>query len=297
MDKPINIPFKTPLRKLRASEHVFAFSEAILPPLLPVIGGVPALVPVFTVLQNKVAHEDDIYKKIMASALTPELLFLHHQRVSAFGLFRHTVAHAEFSKVPDRLLAFNTLTPLMRTYKHAPRGSYMSVGGALSNFVIDCTKPVYVPAIQILALLELQNELKDANDEFSQKFVERASDKEVISSRGTIMPARNDTDAAFEVFVNAINSTYTINELGTKDPALKENLNKIILPVNAALTEVRNTVARRGHSSSSSDMEDDGSQTDPIDPDDPETPDDTQTPDISVPPINPEDLNPPAAGE
>ncbi|MDR2496221.1 MAG: DUF6261 family protein [Tannerellaceae bacterium] len=288
MNKPISLNFKTSVRRLRMGEHEYFYS-AIIAALTALVGAIPSLVPAFTVLKNKVALEAELYKIVLASALTPELLFLHRQRVSAFGLFRHTVGHAEFSKVAAILQAHNILRPLVNTYKNMVKGSYMKISGMFTNFVIDCEKAEYNSFIQTLALVLLLAEIKDVNNEFKDKFLARAMDKENVSRKGKLADVRPEVDDALEIFVDAINSAYALNELGAKDPTLRANLTGLIVPINAELTEVKNVLARRGHHSPHG-KEDEGSQTDIIDPEA-----DTQNPSDEPHHLDPNEH--PAAGE
>ncbi|MDR2496785.1 MAG: DUF6261 family protein [Tannerellaceae bacterium] len=310
MNKPISILFKTSVRKLRIGEHEYFYS-ALIAVLNALVGTVPSLVPIFTVLKNKVASEAELYKIVLASALTPELLFLHRQRISAFGLFKHTVGHAEFSKVAAVLQAHNILRPLVNTYKNIGKGSYMNISGMFSNFIIDCEKAEYSPFLQTLALILLLAEMKNVNNQFKDKFIERAIDKENVSRKGSLASARTEVDGAFEIFIDAINSAYLLNELGAKDPTLRANLTNLIVPINAELTEVKNLLAHRGHHKPKDDGKEDGGTQTPITPPTPPPPPETGTqnpntdrPDASQTTQNPTDephhLDPnehPAMGE
>jgi hypothetical protein len=290
MNKVISETFKTASQRLKAPEHTNFYSGDIIPAIDALTGSVPGLQPVYTPFKTAAGVEAAIYKSILASALTPELVFLHRKRISGYMLFKYSVYHAEFSELAANVEAFHALLPLVNTYKGTPKGTYMGVGGMISNFINDCEKPAYAAHVAALGLTALNNETKGANTVFMQKFVARSIDKEQVSNKGRMSEARRATDAAFEVLVDTVNSIYTINEYGAKEPALKENLTKIFVPINAAIHDMKLLLSRRGHhhASSSPGREDDGSQTGPVDPEDPY---------IDLPVIDPDELNPPAVGE
>ncbi|MDR2533871.1 MAG: DUF6261 family protein [Tannerellaceae bacterium] len=264
MDKPISEPFKTASQRLRAPEHANVYSGDIIPAIDPFVGYVPGLLSVYAPFKAAAGAEEAIYQNILASALTPELVFLHRKRISGYLLFKTNVFHAEFSDLAANVEAFHVLLPLVNSYKGATKGSYMGVGGMIANFTADCEKPAYAAHVAALGLTALNNETKSANTTFMQKFIERSVDKEQAANKGKMSEARRATDAAFEVVVNATNVIYAMNEYGAKDPALKENLLKIIVPINAAIHEMKLLLARRRrrHAPPTPDRAGEGSQTD-----------------------------------
>ncbi|MDR2496550.1 MAG: DUF6261 family protein [Tannerellaceae bacterium] len=247
MQKPIKTTIKTQLRLLYTSEHIGFFAGDIVVGINPVIASVPSLQPLYTALQNKVATEEALFKKILASSLTPELSMLHRERISAIGVIQATVRHAQFSQIEDIRKAHHILTPLVKTYKKVKKATYPGASGMIENLIADCRSAEYWPHVQALGMAQLINRTGDANDLFSKKFMERAVDHEIIARQGKVSLVKPEVNNAFMIFLDGVNTAYIINELGANDPALKENLTKIIDVVNAAVTEMKNILARRGH--------------------------------------------------
>jgi hypothetical protein len=156
------------------------------------------------------------------------------------------------------------------------------------------------------------SDAKTANDTFRSLYHERTMDKVQIAELGKLTEIRFEVDGVFDAFVDAVNVAWTSNELGAKNSDIRQHLIEVKDIITGAVQEAQLTLARRGHHKPKDDGKtDDATQTpDTTNPPAPATP--PQNPDTTLPPapetpdqnpvavppgINPDDLNPPAAGE
>jgi hypothetical protein len=300
MDFIINEPIKTGLGALYNSEHFDVCQKNIVEPLTVPIQTVPSLVPAFLIVQGNFVRIDNLFKNSRTASQTKEIEHLYHYSRALFGLYKHAVYAASISTEAAEVAAAKILEPLLKIYKEVPGATYAQQSGLLANFAVDCGKPTYLPSATSLGLNPLAARLLTVNNTFGSLIEERGLEKEVAMGEGTLAEAREAMDSSIVVMIALVNNNYTLNELGAKDPVLRGNLLQIAMIINFAIHRIKQIIASRGHSSGGSSggggTTDEGTQAPDItNPPAPETP--PQQPDITIPPINPEDLNPPAAGE
>ncbi|MDR2498161.1 MAG: DUF6261 family protein [Tannerellaceae bacterium] len=297
MHKLISILFKSLLRKLHIAEHADFYERGIIKPLIALMSALPMASGVFNSLQTVYQKEDDLFKQSQASILTPDITALHEKRIALLVFFWHYVSMSKYFDDAALVQATDKLLFLKNNYKELPLANYTDANGLMTNFLEDCEKPEWAPLIQTLGLTALVVKMKTAHEAFKDLYTDRSFDKTHIAQMGKISEIRTEVDATFDAFVNILNAAWTTNELGAKDATIRTNLLEVKEHIIAAIHQAEINLARRGvHKVKDDGTTDEGTQApDTTNPPAPETP--PQQPDITIPPINPEDLNPPAAGE
>ena len=280
MEKPITEPFKTSLQHLRIGSHYAFFADDVIAPLQSLVPLLPELSSSFGRLGVKVASEEILYKTSLASLLTPELKLLSRERNAGFDLFKKVVNYGEFAKTDARKEAYKKLLPLVGVYKDATKGTYTDISGKLTNFIIDCEKPEYQTPLQALALMDLYDDIKVANNLFRSKYHDREVDKEYLATRGKLSQIRPEVDGAFVEFVDVLNSAWIYNEEALKDATKRDNLRKIEVALKAAIHQMKENLERRGVTAGNKDNPDPIAPEAPTDPSDPHDPDDSNPPSV-----------------
>ncbi|MDR2498297.1 MAG: DUF6261 family protein [Tannerellaceae bacterium] len=299
----IVLTFKSILRKLLIGEHYFFYSRGIIEPLLPTINDLPTLLGMFNALRAVFLKEDELYKLSQAALQTPDIRLLNELRIAYFNFIWECLEILKLANNPAYAEAIAKLEYLHHTYANIPYENYYDMSGALLNFLQDCESALYQPSIQLLSsysmcnIAEVINGEKVVNENFITLYMERSISKEHVAELGKLSAIRFDVDDVFDAFVEAINVAWTANEMGAKDANVRQKLLDVKETIAAAIHQAELVLARRGrHKIKDDGTTDEGTQTPDItNPPAPDTP--PQAPDISVPPINPEDLNPPSAGE
>jgi hypothetical protein len=313
MQKLINIQVRTLLKSLHNGEHFRFYDSAIIKTLAPLMTSLPQMSGMYNALKTVFDREDALLKLSQGSILTKDIRFLNGKRSVYYSYLWASVAVFRYENLASNIQqAVETLEFLRNTYKDLLYANYADMSGMMINFLQDCEKPAYKPSIQLLGLTEIVNKIKAAEEEFDTLYDERAFNKEQIADLGKLVEVRPEVDDAFVTLIDAINFTWTANEMGAKDATLRANLIEAKDHIAAAIHQAELVLARRGHhKAKEDDKKDEGAQApDTTNPPAPETPPqqpdttnppapDTppQQPDTTIPPINPEDLNPPAAGE
>ncbi|MDR2496806.1 MAG: DUF6261 family protein [Tannerellaceae bacterium] len=253
---------------------------------------------IFTALQTAFAKEDNLYKQSQAAFQTPEIHTLHDARVAYFNFLWDCVNIIKYKNDPSLTNAIARLEFLHHTYVHLPGENYYDMIGTMTNFLQDCELPEYHAALQLLSDAELFNlikivaEAKTANDTFKTLYHERSIDKVHVAALGRLTALRLDVDDAFVTFVDAVNIAWTSNELGAKDPDIRQHLVEVKDIITAAIQEAQLTLSRRGHHKPKDDgKEDEGTQTPDTTPPTPPT-GGTQTPNTDRPAAPPTEQNP-----
>ena len=289
MNQLISERVKTGLRALLNAEHFSVCETNLIKPLAVPIQTVPALIPVFQVMQADFTRIDDLYKNSRAAVQTKEIEHLHAYLRALFSLFRSAVSAGLLSTDAQEKAAAEILQPLLDLYKEIPGATYAQLNGLSSNFIADCAKPAYQASVTALGLDPLVARKLVVNNSFGGLIEERGLDKEAIAAKGKLADARLEMDGAIDALISSVNNAYMLNEIGAKDPALRANLQGIASIINFAIHRVKQILADRGHHSSGSMPP---NTTNPAAPDTP-----PQNPNATPPTINPDDLNPPAVGE
>jgi hypothetical protein len=312
MNKLMSISVKNLLRKLHNGEHYRFFDIAIIKALVALMPSVPQASGIFNALKTVFEKEDALYKLSLGSILTKDIRSFNDKRSAFFAYFWASVAIARYKNIAGFVAAVETLEFLHNIYKDMLRANYYEMSGMMINFLEDCEKPAYKPSIQLLGLTDIVDEIKAAQEEFDNLYEERSTDKGNLADLGKLAEVRVEVDDIFVTFIDALNTTWTANELGAKAPTLRTKLLEAKGVITNAISEAELVLTRRGHhKAKEEDKKDEGTQApDTTNPPAPETPPqqpdttnppapDTppQQPDTSFPPFNPEDLNPPAAGE
>ncbi|MDR2498920.1 MAG: DUF6261 family protein [Tannerellaceae bacterium] len=312
MTKFLALRYKFLLTKLHIGEHYDFFQNGIIDGLLAIIGSLPMLAPMFSALQTVFQREDDFYKQSLAATQTPEIMYLQEKRIALFNFLWYSVSMARYYENATKLQAAEKLQFLRNNYKHLPTATYQDASGIMTNFLEDCMKAEWKPSLEALMLMELVNMMVDANDAFKLLYRERSIDKATTAEIGKLPEIRADVDSAFDALIESINVAWQTNEMVAKAPAVREGLLESRRVVTAAISQAETNLARRGHKKTQDDgkVDEEVQTPDVTNPPAPETPPqapdtslpaapDTpnQNPSVTPPPINPDDLNPPAAGE
>ncbi|MDR2496607.1 MAG: DUF6261 family protein [Tannerellaceae bacterium] len=291
MNKLISLSFKTLISKFHNAEHVDFFYR-LISSLTALVAALPSLGSIVNALSAIYAREDAIFKKNQTAIQTGSLGTLHDRRIGLFVFFRQSVIAVKFFGTAVQLQAMELLLYLLKNYEKLTTAAYSDQTGLLHNFLEDCEKAAYKPSIQLLGLTELVNNLLAANTEFETQYTERSTEQAESSDQGNMPEARANTDSAFEAFIDAVNVSWTANELGAKDPAVRTALTGIKQLVDGAIHQGQLNLARRGHHHKPKDdgNTDEGTQT-PITPPTPPTPG-TQQPNTDLPDAPPTEQNP-----
>ena len=301
MKKFINVSFKVILRKLFLGEHFAFYDGGIIQPILVFISSLPMLSGIFATLQAAFAKEDALYKLSQASFLTPEIRALHDTRLAYFNFIWDCVNIIKLKNDPSLTLAITRLEFLHHTYAHLPGENYFDMTGTMTNFLQDCTKPENLTAIQLVSaaqffdLSKIIAEAQTANDAFKTLHHERSMDKVQLAEMGRLSEVRFDVDSVFDAFVDAVNVAWTANEIGAKDPAIRQHLIEVKENIVAAVQEAQIALVRRGrHKIKDDGKNDDETQTpDTTNPAAPDTP--NQNPGTGPHPLDPNEH--PSMGE
>ncbi|MDR2498163.1 MAG: DUF6261 family protein [Tannerellaceae bacterium] len=198
---------------------------------------------------------------------------------------------SEAEKQSATILKFET-----DKYLKAVRKDYKTQTAATRNLLADLRS--HSADVTALGLTELLNRLETENTEFEDLFLTRtesSGNKTLIGTVSELLTKANDSHEAICVAAEGL-------LLAKPTPTVKSALESIVFKVNSQI-RVYTTIYHRHagivakhRKDKENGNEDEETQTpDTENPTAPPT--DPQTPDVTVPPINPDDLNPPAAGE
>jgi hypothetical protein len=301
MNKLITIIYKTIIRRLYNAEHA-DFYDRLITLLIPKMNNLPALQPVFNKLKNDYQREDDLFKLGTASVLTGEIRTQHEKRLAFFSFFWNCVEIIRFSTDQPKLQAMQKLLFLKNIYIKLTTQTYANVSGLMTNFIEDCNNATYKPSVDALDLQGPVDEMHNANESFKTLYSERSIDKVDVTNLGKLSEVRLDVDQTLNTYVDAVNALWIANELGAKDSDLSSKLMEVNDILVALVRQAQLNLSHRGvHHNTSGNDENNGNEdvgTETPDPEDPNTPPtDPQAPNIDIPAINPDDLNPPSAGE
>ncbi|MDR2495628.1 MAG: DUF6261 family protein [Tannerellaceae bacterium] len=292
MQKFIPISFKTLLKKLHIAEHYFFYDSAIISVLLTLMNSLPQLSGMFNALKTVFDREDALYKLSQASMLTSKLRILNGKRCAYFTHIWGLIDILKYENLAANIQeAIEKLEFLHNTYKSLIYGNYTEISGMMINFLQDCEKPAYQPSIQLLGLTEVVDKIKTAETEFEALYNERSFSKEQIAEMGKLAEIRIEVDNAFSTLVDAINYTWTANEMGAGDPALRAKLIEVKEHIAAAIHQTELNLARRGHHKVKEDDKEDGGTQTPTTPPTPPPPG-TQTPNTDRPDASQTTQNP-----
>ncbi|MDR2533474.1 MAG: DUF6261 family protein [Tannerellaceae bacterium] len=293
MKKLITIYFKHLLSRLHNGEHCDFFAYKIILLLTAAVARVPQLSAVFLALQAAFQREDELYKKSEAAYSTPAIARHVEMLRAYFGHFKNSVEVLRFSLDPSELQAIDRLRFLINTYVDILSANYSDLSALAGNFLKDCDNATNKPSVELLELQSQVTRLKNTHTSFLTLYNARFLDKEQLAELGKLRYIRVEVDIAFEVLIDGVNVAWTTNEIGAKDPDVREALLECKEVINGAIHQTQLNLAHRGvhHVVSPS-----GPQNPDINlPDAPDTP--PQTPDATPPTIDPDELNPPAVGE
>jgi hypothetical protein len=244
-----------------------------------------------------------MFKLSKASPETKEISETDNSRDSAFREMKRLVDFYANDADPIVKQAATALQFIIEPYKSAASRNLFEETAFIRNCLADINKPENAQRIAALpGLSALLTRLATLNDRVDVLYTQRLQALEEIKTLGKRADVRGDVDNAFIDILQAINIQHRACELSGNDPALKAALEQSAAFINALIDQLRKILARRGHShkttepSEPSTPPDEATQTpDTSLPEAPDTPD--QAPVATPPAINPDDLNPPAAGE
>jgi hypothetical protein len=245
MNTPINGRVKTNFFKLRNAEHFGICYASLIEPLAPLIPSVPTLVPAFQAMQAIFVRLDDLFKPMRKAVQTKELKRLHAYCHSLFAVFHRIIVSAAYSSDAGENKSAEALKPLLATYRDMRKATYAQQNGLISNLTEDCIGPVYGPAVTALGMDPLIARMATANGTFGSLIETRGINKVYFLSKGKLASVRREMDQAIDVLVTSVNSLYMLNEIGAGDPALKDDLLKIIAVINAAIQRVKHILTDR----------------------------------------------------
>ncbi|MDR2496214.1 MAG: DUF6261 family protein [Tannerellaceae bacterium] len=291
MRKLISISVKTLLKKLHNGEHFRFYDAAVIKALAALMNGLPQVSGMYDALKTVFDREDALYKISRASILTHNIGYLNGKRSAYFSYLWASVAIFKYEGSQADMQAVETLEFLHNTYKDMIRSNYYEMSGMMINFLQDCEKPEYKPSIQQLGLTDIVNKIKASEEEFDTIYDQRAYNQEQIADLGKLTEVRPEVDEAFITLIDGVNSAWTANELGAKDPAVRTKLLEVKEHITAAIHQAELVLAHRGHHKVKDDDKEDGETQTPTTPPTPPPPG-TQTPNTDRPDASQTTQNP-----
>jgi hypothetical protein len=302
---------KTTLGHLTNGE-LFEFFSEIIRTTEPFMNHVPRLQLRYNALKGVFVIFDNGFKRPLSAPETEEIRMFDLQRRGIFILIDDVVKkNARYAVIPAVKAAANGLLPLFNNYAGAPGTEYEVETAFYVNLLQELLKPENVARIQRLGQTENVATLDQINIDFQNFYQTRLKNRYDFKQEGTTRQRGKNLIDEFVTFTRTVDGLLFSATDADEIAALKE----IVANINALMEQYTIIVHRRlGVKSKKKDdgkKEDEGTQApDTTNPPAPETP--PQAPDTTVPPtpetpdqnpvatppaINPEDLNPPAAGE
>jgi hypothetical protein len=283
---------------LHDDEHL-NFGVTLLDDIRTDITGIPALAPAWTEYEATVHHENLLFQVSKASPETREITVEDKVRDGAFRQTRRLLKYYANSPEAARKVAADELLFMLKDYNVADNRNLFGETAYIRNFLAECAKPVHAAQIAALpGLGELITDLTTANQIVDNLYTQRLHTVEELEALGKRVNVRKDADRNLISVLKGINTVYHYNEMTTKTPAVTTALERAAMRFNGLVNKLSLVIAQRGGKRHKIEEDDNNEETqtpDTTNPPAPATP--PQAPDTTIPPINPEDLNPPSAGE
>jgi hypothetical protein len=300
---------------LRNGEHA-EFGTSIVDHIKVFIIAVLKLVLYWNRYETAVNHENLVFRISAESAESKLIAKADKERDSLFNEIRHELQY--FTKNNNAAIkdAAEKLLFILKTYGDATKKNLFEETKFIQNFLADINKAANAPFLALLpGIAALLQQLEAINTQLYELYQQRLQALEAIEELGKPADIRKEVDETLADLIDHINVVYEYNEMTDKDPDIKSNLESAASYLKGLIAQTERVLSRRDHHHKKTTSP---PETPPATP--PETPDtppatpDTppQNPDTNLPaapdtpnqnpvavppPINPEDLNPPAAGE
>ena len=267
---------------------------------------IPLLSEPWNLFEAKVHHEDLLF---MISRESPQTKEIDESDTGRNKTLREIIHELKYqltqSDDADVRSAASTLLLVTRPYATAYERPIFEKTGYIRNMLTDLkvtANAVLVNKVPGIAALVLK--LETLNNRFDTLYIERNLALDEIAKLGKRRNVRKYVDRAMFDLIDAINGVYIVNELGVKDPGVKQKLVKFESLIRTMIAKIKESMARR-HQHKKANPDDPNKKPstpkppaqkpDNTLPDAPTTP--PQPPVATPPTINPDDLNPPAVGE
>ncbi|MDR2498942.1 MAG: DUF6261 family protein [Tannerellaceae bacterium] len=298
------------LHRLTHAEY-YAYHKSVSERLAQKMQGLPRVKPQYDKYVVAFVGYDGSFKFMLEAPETAQLVSLDGERKGAFFVIDHAIRDAaKYSPVAEIKAAGEGLLPIVKNFAGTPQTDYEGEMAKVVNMVQDFEKPENVTRIARLGQTENLAALKQINLNFQALYETRFESKYAHKQSGNSLQWRNKLTDEFDLLCKILLGL----RLSAVDPDEVQSLDESINVVNST-TDQFTTIANRrlgvGSSKKEDEKKDEETQApDATNPPAPETP--PQAPDatnppapetpnqnpVAVPPaINPDDLNPPAAGE
>ncbi|MDR2498096.1 MAG: DUF6261 family protein [Tannerellaceae bacterium] len=297
--------------RLRNGEHV-EFGTSIVDNIKAFIIAVALLLEIWNKYEALVEQENLLFRISAESYESHLIAAADKERDRLFNeIKRELKFHHNSPDAAIKQAAFEILF-VLKPYEHASKKNLFEETKFIQNFLIAINKPALAGFIALLPSIgAMLQRLATVNTNLYDLYQQRLLALEALEKMGKAVDIRKEVDAAFIDIIDQINIIHGYNEMTAKDAAIKTNLENAANYISGLLHQTERVLSRRDHHHKpATDEPSTPPATPPTDPTtpptDPQAPDNTlpeapdtppQQPNITIPPINPDDLNPPAAGE
>jgi hypothetical protein len=189
--------------------------------------------------------EENIFKRNYKFGETDEISIRDRVRDGEFILLGKTLIIEMRSVEPERVAAAKLIYRVYINYKGAHTKSLHENTALMTNFSHDMEDPIMVAALELLGLMTTVNRIRTENTAIADLIEQRGAHVIDMKAEGTMANARVAVDKANDLFIDAVNALYAMNELTTKDPVLRGKLEEIIDAFNNHIEQTSLVYARR----------------------------------------------------
>ncbi|MDL2266050.1 DUF6261 family protein, partial [Parabacteroides sp. OttesenSCG-928-G21] len=232
------------LYKLRNGEH-YQVHSVVIKALETPIADFSELTNAYTAYKQVFNHEDDVFKYQSKMPGTRAIIAADERRSKEYMNLRMIIKSNQNSIDAEIREAAESLMLIADNYKKASQKGYNEATAFVTNFIKDCRKPAYQPAVTKLGLGASVDQLEADNLAFESMYNTRTRWVEQQRLQGNMEQARPPVDKAFKELVFDINALYAANEIGEKNADKRTKLNAIIDEVNAQLDNMIRVIAYR----------------------------------------------------
>jgi hypothetical protein len=213
--------------------------------LTPRMAAIPQLFGHWESYKIVFVTEETIFKRNYKFGETDEISIRDRVRDGEFILLGKTLLIEMRSIEPERVAAAKLIYRAYINYKGAHTKSLHENTALMTNFSHDMEDPIMVAALELLGLTTIVNRIRTENTAIADLIEQRGAHVIDMKAEGTMGNARVAVDKSGDLFIDAVNAFYAMNELTTKDPVLRGKLEEIIDAFNNHIEQTSVVYARR----------------------------------------------------
>ncbi|MDR1880604.1 MAG: DUF6261 family protein [Tannerellaceae bacterium] len=236
--------------KFRNGEHG-ELHLSITANLKKVITPSSVLMPLCSVYYTWVDMEDRVSKKARKFNETRQVNDMSMKRYKSYKILDLSVESLLLSDDPEIEDHAQTIKNILDKYENASKKPSVESISDIRDLIQDLQNPPCNAYIQSLGLTEKVEILSANNIAFKKIYDIRAKEQHVRKNQAKMPQIRRKVDQAFYKVMDAINTNYTTNELGDKDPSVRTFYNDLIDDINSDIEKIESVYSRRSKSKKS----------------------------------------------